>query len=181
MIKGLNFVFLWEYYLIYLWLNTTITAYWKHLWSFLMMEGIAALLFFYPIRRIYIYDPPRLKFILWYLWYNKWKESNVKSLPFIEVSNSIWYLEISNWKNSSVTSSALLLIMISMLPLFGCITCSSSLSMEEIKLFSVANWILNVSDFLRSFIISFKYGLTWFLVSLIVVSSIFFSVKRFPV
>ena len=81
----------------------------------------------------------------------------MKSLPLIDVSNPIWYLERSDWKGS-ITQSALSLIMISMLSLFECITCSSSLSLEEIKLIAVVNCISNVSDFLRLFMMSFKYG-----------------------
>ena len=46
-----------------------------------------------------------------------------------------------------------------MLSLFECITRSSPLSVEEIKLFVIVNWVFNVSDFLRLFMISFKYGL----------------------
>ena len=49
--------------------------------------------------------------------------------------------------------------MISMLSLFECITRSSSLSIEEIKLFAIANSVFDVSDFLRLFMISFKCGL----------------------
>ena len=45
----------------------------------------------------------------------------------------------------------------SMLSLFECITRFSSLSIEEIKLFAIVNWIFHVSDFLRLFIMSFKY------------------------
>ena len=46
-----------------------------------------------------------------------------------------------------------------MLSLFECITRSSSLSMEEIMLFAIINWTFHVSDFLRLFMMSFKYGL----------------------
>ena len=46
-----------------------------------------------------------------------------------------------------------------MLSLFECITHSSSLSLEEIKLIAIFNWIFHVSDFLRLFMMSFKYGL----------------------
>ena len=48
--------------------------------------------------------------------------------------------------------------MISMLSLFECITCSSSLSLEEIKLIAIVNWIFHVSHFLRLFDV-FKHGL----------------------
>ena len=49
--------------------------------------------------------------------------------------------------------------MISMLSLFEFITRSSSLSMEEIKLFAIVNLIFHVSNFLRLFMKYFKYGL----------------------
>ena len=40
-----------------------------------------------------------------------------------------------------------LLIMISMLSFSECITCSSSLSLEEVKLIAIVNWILHEPDF----------------------------------
>ena len=46
-----------------------------------------------------------------------------------------------------------------MLSFFECITCSSSLSLEEIKLIAIFNYIFHVSDLLRLFMMSFKYGL----------------------
>ena len=49
--------------------------------------------------------------------------------------------------------------MISMLPLFKCMTRSLSLSIEDIKLFAIANWIFDVLDYLRLFMMSFKYGI----------------------
>ena len=50
--------------------------------------------------------------------------------------------------------------MISMLPCFEYITRSSSLLyLEEIKLIVVVNLIFHLSDFLRLFMISFKYDL----------------------
>ena len=51
------------------------------------------------------------------------------------------------------------LTIISMLSLFECITCSSSLSMEEIELLAIFNWIFHVSEFLRLFIMSLEYDL----------------------
>ena len=69
-----------------------------------------------------------------------------------------WYVYLKDSKSYFMTSSASSLIIISILSLFECITCFSSLSMEEIKLFAIANWILHVPDFLRLFM-SLKYGL----------------------
>ena len=55
----------------------------------------------------------------------------------------------------------------SMSSLFKCIAYSSLLSLEEIKLIVAVNWIFHVSDFLRLFMISFKYGLILLRYSLI--------------
>ena len=55
----------------------------------------------------------------------------------------------SDLKSFSITSSALLQTMISMLSLFECILRSSSLSLEEIKLIAIVNWIFHMPDFLR--------------------------------
>ena len=49
--------------------------------------------------------------------------------------------------------------MISTLSLFECISHSSSLSTEEVKLFAVVYLIFHVSEFLRLFMMSFKYSL----------------------
>ena len=49
--------------------------------------------------------------------------------------------------------------MTSMFSLFEPITRSSSLSMEEIKLFAIVNGIFHGSDFSRLFRMSFRYGL----------------------
>ena len=46
-----------------------------------------------------------------------------------------------------------------MLSLFQCITNSSQLSLEEIKLIATVNLVFHVSHFFRLFMISFKYGL----------------------
>ena len=43
---------------------------------------------------------------------------------------------------------------------FECITLSPTISLEEIELIVIDNWIFQVSDFLRLFITSFKYCLT---------------------
>ena len=62
-------------------------------------------------------------------------------------------------KNYFITLCASSVIMISVLSLFECITHSLSLSIEEIFFFTIASWIFHVSDFLRLFMKSFKYGL----------------------
>ena len=79
-------------------------------------------------------------------------------VPFIS-SELFWYLLLNESKSYLITSSAPSLIMISMLPLFECITCYSSLSMEEINLFANVNWIFHMSDFLILFMMSFNYSL----------------------
>ena len=47
-----------------------------------------------------------------------------------------------------------------MLSLFECMVSSSTESLEEIELIAIVNWIFYASDFLRSVMISFMYGLT---------------------
>ena len=47
----------------------------------------------------------------------------------IDISNPILDLQGSDWKSSSITSSAVILIIVSMLSFFERITCSSSLSL----------------------------------------------------
>ena len=69
------------------------------------------------------------------------------------------HLFLSESKSSFVTWSASSLIMIYMLQLFECITCSSSLSLKKIRLFAMANWLFHVPNFLRLFMMSFQYGL----------------------
>ena len=49
--------------------------------------------------------------------------------------------------------------MISMLSFFESITHSSSLSLPELKLMAIANWVFHVLDFLRLFMMCFKNGL----------------------
>ena len=46
-----------------------------------------------------------------------------------------------------------------MLSLFECISRPSSLSIEEITLFAIANLMFHLLDFLKLFMMSFKYGL----------------------
>ena len=95
---------------------------------------------------------------LFYDVFNTITEHNLRQiLPFID-SKLFWYLFLSESKSYFIASSASSLIMISMLSIFECITPSSSLSMEEITLFAIVNWIFLVSNFLRFYIKSFKYG-----------------------
>ena len=70
-IKGLIFVILCGFFSISSWFNVTVTAYLKHLLSFLLMGFIVVFSFFIQSTES-VYDPPRFGFILWYLWYNKW-------------------------------------------------------------------------------------------------------------
>ena len=46
-----------------------------------------------------------------------------------------------------------------MLSFFECIARSSSLSIEEITLFAIVNLMFHLLDFLKIFMMSFKYGL----------------------
>ena len=49
--------------------------------------------------------------------------------------------------------------MISLMPLFDCITRSLLLHLEDIKLIAIITWIFCVSGSFRLFMISIKYGL----------------------
>ena len=63
----------------------------------------------------------------------------MKSLPLTDFSNPICYVLIRESKVSPIVSSALTLIMISMLSLLECITHSSSLWSGEIKVIAIVN------------------------------------------
>lgn len=86
-------------------------------------------------------------------------QENMNLETFGNVFNAIRYLERIYWKRSSIVSSALSLIIISMLWLLQGITNSSSLFLKNIKLIPIFNWIIPVSDFLKSIMTSFNYGL----------------------
>ena len=49
--------------------------------------------------------------------------------------------------------------MFSLLSLFQCIACSSSLSLEEVESIAIVNWMFYMSEFLRLFLKLFKYSL----------------------
>ena len=86
-------------------------------------------------------------------------QANMNLETFGNVFNAILYLERIYWKRSSIISSALSVIMISMLWLLQGIPNSSSLFLKNIKLIPIFNWIIPVSDFLKSIMTSFNYGL----------------------
>ena len=131
------------------WFEATVTAYWKHL-SFLLIEFICAFLFFIQSGES-IYDPLRFWFILRHLQY-------YLRLPSTD-SKLFGYLFLSESKSYLVTSFASSLIMISTFSFFECITPSASLSIKEIKITAIVSWIFHVSDFLRLFVMPFKYGI----------------------
>ena len=132
------------------WFDAIVPAYWKRLLSFLLMGFIAAFLLFIQ-RGESIYDPPQFRFILWHL-----RQTHHLSL----ILSTYFDIFLCDSNSSSITSSASSFIMISMLSLFECISYSTSLSsLEEIILLVIVNWIFYVPKILRSFMISFKYGL----------------------
>ena len=88
---------------------------------------------------------------------NEHNQIRITTLRWSFQSNLIF--SISESKSSSIPLSALSLIMIFILSLFECVTRPSLLSLKEIRLIVTANWFFHVSNFLRSFMISFKYGL----------------------
>ena len=74
----------------------------------------------------------------WDLFYDVFNITVQEKLTFL-------YLILSEPKSYFKISSASSLIMISMISLSECITCSSSISVEEIKLLANVNWIFHVS------------------------------------
>ena len=106
---------------------------------------------FYLVRRIYVWSATIWSFFI----IISWKQSKTDSVPFIEFFKSFWNLLRSDSKSSSITSSALQLIMTFLISLFECITRSSSLPLEDVKLASLVKWIFLASDSLRSLLTSF--------------------------
>ena len=97
---------------------------------------------------------------LFYGIYNTINEHNQRRTRiFHRLFQFIWDLFLIELKSSFLNSYASSLIMISMLSLFECIKRFSLITKEEIKLIVIINWIFHMSDFLRLFMVSFKYGL----------------------
>ena len=97
---------------------------------------------------------------LFYDIYNTITQHNQRQTHYL--SSILTYFDLSilsESKGSFITSCASLLIMISILSLFECITYSSSLSMEEIKFFAIVDLLSPPSEFLRLFMMLFKNGL----------------------
>ena len=139
-----------------------VTAYWKNLLSFLIDRIYCCFFVFHPVRRISIWSTTIWIYFVTFITC-RINEHNQRwnLLPFTDSSNLFWYIFLSDSKSFSITSSASPFIMVSMLSFFDCLSRSSSLwSLEQIKLILIAKWIFHVSDTLRSFMISFKYGLT---------------------
>ena len=157
LMKDLIFVILSECFHISSWFNVTVTAYWRIYHIFYWGDLLLLFCFLSNQENLYMihYDSDLFSEI-----YNTIDKHNQRKTHYLSlIPNCFWYLFLSELKSSFITSSASSLIMISVLSLFEWITHSSSLSMEEIKLFAIVNWIFHVSDFLRLFMMSFKYGL----------------------
>ena len=129
-------------FLISSWFNATVTAYWKHLLSSLLLMGFIG---FFIQTGESIYDPPQFRFILWHLQYNKLTQSKIKSFylsfMFINYFDS-YHFEFFNNFICILTNLDFLVIT------FECITRSFTLSLEEIKLIAIFNW-------------SFTYKICW--------------------
>ena len=131
---------------------------------------------FYPNRRMFILSAANRVFFMASViqWTDIIKD---KTFYFIVVSKLIWYLERIYSKISSITSSALSLIIISLLLHFESIKNYLSVSLEDITLIANIKWIFYASDFLRLFI-SFRYRLISLRSSLI---DSFFSIITFSI
>ena len=108
---------------------------------------------FYLVWRMYKWSAP---FKIYFMAFIKPKMNSIK--PFIDVSNPIWYLERSDWKSMYnfpcfVNSHDFYVIIFKM-------HYSSSLSLKDIKLIPIVNYIFHVSDFFHiSFVTLFRYGI----------------------
>ena len=113
--------------------NVTITAYWKHLLSFLLIEFVAASLFFIQTEEsIYMIHHD------WDLFYDIYNTINKHYQE--KITTFHWFFQLiliffffSDSKTSSITSSASSFMMIFMLSLSEYISCSSSLSFSSEK------------------------------------------------
>ena len=110
---------------------------------------------FYSVRRIYIWSTT-IDSDLFYEICNTRNEHNGRQTHYllIDFSNQIWYQETSELKSFLVTSSALPLIMISLLSLFN-----HFIVFRRNKINCCFFFIFHLSDVVRLFMISFKYGL----------------------
>ena len=110
---------------------------------------------FYSVRRIYIWSTT-IDSDLFYEICNTRNEHNGRQTHYllIDFSNQIWYQETSELKSFLVTSSALPLIMISLLSLFN-----HFIVFRRNKINCCFFFIFHLPDVVRLFMISFKYGL----------------------
>ena len=105
-------------------------------------------------------------------------------LLFIDSSKLFWYLFWGDLKNSSIKSSALSLTIISMLSLFECVRHSSSLPLEELKLFAIVHVNFPRIRFWRLFTMSFNmvwfYNILFYYKVLFLSSFLIFSINITP-
>ena len=113
---------------------------------------------FSPVKRIYIWSTSILIYFITFViqWMNTIKD---------KITTSHWCFQ-SNLISAKKWSKTFFYIIICIVInhefcviIFKCITCSSLFFLEEIKIIVIVDWIFYVQDFLRSFMISFKYGL----------------------
>ena len=139
--KGLIFVIPYGSFFISSWFNVTVITYKKHFLSFLLIEFIV--FFLSSLENLYMIHHD---WNLFYDIYNTLIEHNWRKTLFLPLiyCKLFWYLFKVNQKVLFITSSASWLIMISILSLFECIKCSSSLPyLEKIKLIVTADWIIS--------------------------------------
>ena len=131
--------------------------YWKYLLSFYWWDLLLLLCFLLNQENLYLIHH---NLNLFCDVCNTINEHNSRQTHYLSLITNYFDVWLNESKSYFITSSASSLMMISMLSLFECTTCSSSLSMEEIKLFVIVNWIFYVSDFLRLFMMLFEHELT---------------------
>ena len=121
-----------------LYFNATAIAYWKHLSSLFQIYG--CFFVFYLVRRLYIWFTEfKVYFVTFAIQQLEWIENKItSSLMFLHQFGIFEEKKLKKFINQVINS---------VLSLFECITtCSSSTSLEQIKLIAIVNWTLQITE-----------------------------------
>ena len=107
----------------------------------------------YPIRRIYAWS---ITIQTYFMTFTMQQIYGIKDK--ITTFSLMFLTHFDIYKKNASTSSLIISFAYFFVITLECIRCSTSASLEEIKLTAIVNWIFHVLDFLKSFI-TFKYSL----------------------
>ena len=143
-------------FLISSWFNATDTAYWKHLLSFRLID-LLLLFCFYTIRRMYIWSASFKIYLMTFIiqWMTTTKNKITTSHWCVEwnmIAIKKWFKTFFSNLICFIINNDIYVITFWMHMLFIII-------FRRNKLIAIANWIFHISDFLRLFMVSLKYGL----------------------